>query len=353
MAQAAGPATAGPSNSHPALKNERSTEAGIDTWSVCWYLVDESPACRAMESLATIPAKRSRLIDTEIVGHKVGWFPGSRLLFAEGHPSTQGLCKARDLPGALHAVAEGLADLGVIPPAYALFPEAGPHGPNAALGGSGFGGVRRLDATVDLVFDRPSEGLAALSGVAAMALPRVKTETIREAGGRRIETVYLLGPSGRSVLGRWYDKGIESGSAARGLHIRPEQQGRFAKDARPTVDVIAQTSYVRDAFVKRFEPLWRAAKGVKVAGRPELTEKVIDLVETGEISPQAAQRMIGHVFLDGNDRDPRPESTARRHRAECRDHGLVIADGVDDEVEVDLGEVLEQAMEAEAWGAQG
>lgn len=306
-----------------------------------------------MEALATKPAKRSKLIEEKIAGHSVGWFPGSRLLFAEGHPDPAGLCRADRLPLALETVTEGLEDLGVLPPRLRLMPLAGPDGFNAFLGGVGFGGVRRLDATVDLHFERSSEGLAALSGVAAMSLPRVKTETIREAGGRRIETVYLLGSSGRSVLGRWYDKGVESGSAARGLHVRPEQQGRFAKGARPPVDVIAQTNYVRDAFVKRFEPLWRASKGVKVAGRPELIDQVIDLAEAGEISPQAAQRMIGHVFLDGNDRDPRPESTARRHRGECRDHGLVLADGVDDEVDVDLGEVLEQAMDAEAWGAQG
>lgn len=354
MSQSLTSEPAGFSNSRPALKNERlGSEAGIDTWSVCWYLQEGSPGARAMEALATRPAKRSVLIEGDVAGHVVGWFPGSRLLFAEGHPSTQGLCKASELPGALDAVTEGLADLGILPPGIALVPVAGPAGPNRVLGGVGFGGVRRLDATVDLRFDNGSEGLAALSGVAALPLPRVKTQTIREVGGRRIETVYLRGSSGKTVLGRWYDKGVESRSAARGQHVRPEVQRRFAKDARLPVDVIAQTSYVRDAFVKRFEPLWRASKGVKVAGHSELTQRVIELVETGDISAVKAQRMIGHLVLDGNDRDPRPESTARRHRAECRDHGLVLADGVLDEVEVDLSEVLEQAMESEAWGAQG
>jgi hypothetical protein len=32
---------------------------------------------------------------------------------------------------------------------------------------------------------------------------------------------------------------------------------------------------------------------------------------------------------------------------------LVLADGVDDQVEVDLSEVIEAALDSSAWGAQG
>jgi len=305
-----------------------------------------------MESLATKPAPRAKLIEDKVAGHVVGWFPGSRLLFAEGHPNSQGLCKADALPAALDTLKDGLADLGVLPPAVDLRPVHGPDGPRPWRQ-AGFGGVRRLDSTVDLAFADPAEGLAALAGVAALPLPRVKTKVIREVGGRRVETVYFHGSAGRTVLGRWYDKGIESGGARRGMHVRPEDQRRFAKDARLTVDAIAQGTYVRDAFVKRFEPLWKAAKGVKVAGAIELAQRLAELQDEGLITPGEAKAMAGHLLLETACAQRQSQSQRNRDRRRCRDHGLVLADGVLDEVDVDLGEVMEQAMDSEAWGAQG
>ena len=327
--------------------------AGVDTWSVCWYLGEGSPAHKAIDALATVPAARSKLIEDEVSGHRVGWFPGSRLLFAEGHPSTQELCKADALPGALDDLREDLADLGILPPAADVRSVWSPGGFRLPDGGTGFGGVRRLDTTVDMSFDRPSEGLAALAGVAALPLPRVKTQVIREVGGRRVETVYLRGSAGRTVLGRWYDKGVESGDARRGCHIRPEDQRRFAKDARLPVDVVAQPSFLRDTFVKRFEPLWRASKGVKVGSPGELGDRLIELQEEGEVSSREAVTLAGHLLLDSCEAQRQSRATHFRHRARCRDLGLVLADGVNDQVEVDLGEICERAMDSAAWGAEG
>ncbi len=328
------------------------TAAGVDTWSVCWYLGLDSSAQRAMESLATQPAKRSKLIEEKVLGHRVGWFPGSRLLFAEGHPNTQGLCKVDVLPAVLDALTEELADRGILPPVNKLSTRHGPSGPRPEFG-TGFGGVRRLDSTVDLAFDDPVEGLAALAGVAALPLPRVKTQVIREVGGRRVETVYFRGSAGRTVLGRWYDKGIESGDAARGCRVRPEDQRRFAKDARLTVDAIASGTYVRDAFVRRFEPLWRASKGVKVGGVIELAQRLLELQEEGAITASEAKAIGGHLLLETVGGQRQSKRQCYRDRARARNHGLVLADGILDEVEVDLGDVLERAMDADAWGAQG
>jgi len=326
--------------------------AGVDTWSVCWYLQDQSAPCRAMESLATVPAPRSKLIEDDVAGYRVGWFPGSRLLFAEGHPNDQGLCKAEALPAALDVLSEGLTDLGVLPPRIDLRPVYGPEGPRPWRQ-AGFGGVRRLDSTVDLAFDDPTEGFAVLAGVASLPLPRMKTKVIREVGGRRVETVYFHGSAGRTVLGRWYDKGVESGDARRGVHVRPEDQRRFAKDARLTVDAIAQGTYVRDSFVKRFEPLWKASKGVKVAGVNELAQRLAELQDEGVITPGEAKAMAGHLLLENAGAHRQSRSQQYKDRARCRQHGLVLADGPLDHVEVDLGEVMERALDSEAWGAQG
>ena len=152
---------------------------------------------------------------------------------------------------------------------------------------------------------------------------------------------------------RWYDKGVESGDALRGCHIRPEDQRRFAKDARLPVDVVAQPKFLRDTFVKRFEPLWRASKGVKVGSPRELGDRLIELQEEGGVSPREAVTLAGHLLLDSCEAQRQSRATHYRHRGRCRDLGLVLADGVNDQVEVDLGEICERAMESAAWGAEG
>jgi hypothetical protein len=328
--------------------------AGVDTWSVCWYLEVDSPASRAMERLATVPSARSKLIEESIEGHRVGWFPGTRLLFAEGHPGGEdGLCPGNGLPGALERVSGGLVDRGILPPTFPLQPRFGRDNRPMKQGGVGFGGIRRLDSTVDLHFDRPAEGLAALAGVAAMALPRIKTEIRREVGGHRIETVYLRGTAGKTVLGRMYDKGVESGTARRGMRVRPEDQRRYPKQARLDVQAVASGSFVRDQFVRRFEPLWRASKGVIVAGGTDLAVRVAELVSEGSLTQRQAESVLGWLMLEQIDGNQQPRSTWFRKRRRCADLGLVVADGTIDPVQVDLGEVLERALDSECWGAAG
>jgi len=332
--------------------------AGVDTWSVCWYLGEESSAKRAMEQLATEKGPRSMLLPESVDGHRVGWFPGSRLLFAEGHPSQDGLCRSDRLPDSLERVTEGLIDRGILPPRHKVSPRSKPRMENGrpsmvglpTVGGVGFGGVRRLDSTVDLSFEDGGEGLAVLSGVAALPLPRVQTDIRREVGGRRVETVYFRGSSGKRVLGRWYDKGVESGEAPRGCRVRPEDQRRYPKETRLDVESIAASSYVRDAFVQRFQTLWRASKGVIVGGSLELAQRLGELVEDGEISASEAKALAGYLVLEQAGVNQQSRATRYRDRARCRDHGLVLADGVLDQVEIDLGDVLERAMDADTWG---
>ena len=330
--------------------------AGVDTWSVAWYLREGSAGHRAIEALATERAPRSRLIPEQVEDHRVGWFPGTRLLFAEGHPSPGGLAKADQLPDAFQRLSEALCDRGVLPPTHRLAPlqkvSADGLVTLPVLGGSGFAGVRRLDSTVDLHFDDPLKGLCALAGVAALPLARMQTEIRREAGGRRVETVYFRGYAGKQVLGRWYDKGWKE-HGHRGSWVRPEDQRRFTAQARPPVEALATTSYIRDSFVRRFEPLWRASKGVKVGGATELAKRLAELVDQGAISPTAATRIAGHLVLDAAGCQRQSQRTVLRHRADARNHGLVLADGILDDVEVDLGDILERAMDSDSWGSQG
>ena len=333
-------------------------DAGVDTWSVCWYLAEGSKAEKAMQQLATERGPRSMLLPERVADHRVGWFPGPGMLFAEGHPSSDGLCRSDALPEALAGLVEAMRDRGVSPPTRRIAPEQVPVREGGKVevvtlpycGWTGFGGIRRLDSTVDLSFDDGHEGIAALAGVAAVPVPRAKTEIVREVGGHRVETVYLLGSSGKRVLGRWYDKGIESGAARRGMLVRPEDQRRFPKRSRLDVEAVASSTYVRDAFVRRFEPLWRASKGVKVAGAIELAQRIRELVEDGSMSASEAKAAAGFLLLECAEANFQSRATRFRDRALCRDHGLVLADGVLDQVEVDLGEIIESALEADCWG---
>jgi hypothetical protein len=333
--------------------------AGVDTWSFGWYVDPTSPPGRAMKALATERSKRSMLLPDPIAGHRVGWFMASGLIFAEGHPAGDGeLGRSDQLPGSVSAVQEGLEDLGVAP----LNDRQCRRGTAYKEDGSevssyhpGFAGVRRIDTTVDLRFDNALEGLATLCGMAQMTLPRTKKKVVQEVGGRRVETVYYLGYGGRSVLARCYDKGRETASAAPGAWVRPEDQRRFSREARPPLEVVSDAGYLRDQFVRRFEPLWRASRGVIVSGERQLAQRLRELVDEGAIKPSKAKALAGHIALDaaGVHEEIQGRSTVLGDRAECRDLGLVLATDIFEDVEIDLGEQLERAFDSEAWGPQG
>jgi hypothetical protein len=195
--------------------------------------------------------------------------------------------------------------------------------------------------------------LAILAGVAAVATtaPRCQAEVrFAKDGTGSVETVYVRGYSGVKILGRWYDKGLESGLAPRGERIRAEDQRRYPKGHRRGIHEL-EGRYVRSKFQQRFYPLWQATKGVTVAGPLILADRLADLVEDGELSARKAEQLAGYLVLQKRVRQKR--STVYSRRKELRDLGLVVSEGVLEEVEVDLHEVLDEALESPAWGAQG
>ena len=325
--------------------------AGVDTWSVAWYVEPDDVAYDALEAMATVPAGRgARLLPDEVEGHRVGWFPAAGLAFAEGHPRPGGLAGAGDLVPAFERLDRALRDRGIhFTPGRS---RGIPHGASRPVAASGFAGVRRLDLTVDLYFERGCDGLAALHGVSALPVPRVKKATVTEKGGRRLETVYYMGQSGRR-LARWYDKGVESGKVGegvleRGQLIRPEDQRRFAKDARLGLEHL-QAPVLRGLFQKRFMPLWQASKGVSVASVDRIAVRLRELQEAGEITPGQAKAIAGHLVLQRAGAHLQAPRTVRADAALARRYGLVLAADDADEVDVDLHEVLEACLEAEAW----
>lgn len=361
--------------------------AGVDTWSPAWYVGEDSPAARALDALATVPTRRGKLVADPILGHRIGWVPAARLAFAEGHPAeavgTEGLLSPDLLPEALWRVWDACTDYGL------LLPEGLPVGPLRVGpvevredGRPGFAGVRRCDATVDLRFDSSAEGLAFLQGVAAIGMPRAKQAVWRDVGGaydqvadyarqeafangcdeladtpreiralasRPIETVAFYGHGGHKMLARVYDKSVEASLGRRGTLIRPEDQRRYTKGTRRGVDEL-HAAYVRNQFHRRFVPLYQASEGIKVGGSEAIAAKLGELVDDGVITIRQAERILGYAGLEQAGVWRGDRRTYFRRRAELREAGLVLDDLGIDQVEVDVAAVLEQALEAEAWG---
>ena len=342
-------------------------QAGVDTWSPAWYLEPDSLAGEELGQRAVVATARGRLLPDAVGGHRVGWDASTGLLYAEGHPAAEGLC----LPGsegvglqpALDALVAALLEADVpVPPGisraamdFAYDGDCGGYVAHVLGDRVGFAGIRRCDTTLDLAAGSTAEGLAILSGVAAVAARPGggTTAELRFGLDGRVETVYMRGRSGRKVLGRWYDKGQESGLAPRGRLIRPEDQRRYPKAARRAA-VELTAAYVRGKFHQRFVPLWRASKGVTVAGPVVLAEKLLEAIDAGAIGAREAESLAGHLLLTtASGRRGAGVSRATRYRREAKldKLGLVAAHGVMQEVEVDLHEVMEQALDADAWGS--
>jgi hypothetical protein len=332
------------------------TAAGVDTASPAWYVDEASHTASVLGELATERAQRARLLPDAIGGCRVGWFPSSGLMFAEGHPAGDGALAPPDgLSGWLDGLVDDLDSFGLPAPRGRSWDAWTPGGGDRF---AGFAGFRRLDATANIAFDSSAEGRAVLAGVAGVVrdAPRTHAELRFEAG--KLQTVYLRGLGGRKVVGRWYDKGIESRSAPIGQLLRAEDQRRFVKATRRDVDELT-TPYVREKFRARFRPLWQASKGVTVGSVDRSIDKLRRLVEDGTITAAQAQRLAGAVVFDPVwDELPvecRPSRRTRfRHRAELREAGVVvIGDQELDAVEVELADVLEAAIDADVWERYG
>ncbi len=325
--------------------------AGIDTASVCWYVDEGSPAARAMGALATRPVRRGMRLPEPVDGFQVGWFPGSSLVYAEGHPGSEGVLGAPNaLEGRIERLTAALVDVGVVLPLGRAH-----RGSTVAGVGDrpGLAGVRRMDATVDVEFEDTSHGLALLAGVAAVDAGRLDRDV--RYNGLSIGTVSWL--SARGKVARVYDKGAEANTAPRGGRIRLEAQYRWPREARRGPDELT-AGYVREKFHQRFVPLWRAASagnGIKVVGKMAMVDQLRAAVEAGELSWPDAERILGYQLLAaGEDRGMVQRHTAWRRRRLIEESGFVLADGrALDDVDVDLAELLDEVMGTDAWEREG
>lgn len=258
--------------------------------------------------------------------YKAQWFAGHGILALEGHPSPDGLAEPWGLESAYQEAVTALREWGHVPTAFA--------------------GVGRLDSTVTQRLAR-HEGQAVLAGMAALDVPACDPV----GRGKPAHSIAYVHTRGRRVLGRAYDKGRESGLAEAWELIRLEDQFRPPSGARPGREQF-HAEYVRGRFHKRFAPLYRSARGVKVAGLPVIAKDVSDRLRCGELDVRKAERMLGSMALIAAGANY-PRSTYYKRRAEMRDNGYVLADDFFAPVEVDLAAVLKAALETPLWGVNG
>jgi len=285
-------------------------EAGVDTWRLLF--------------------KTTRTHGNEVA--KLGrwtahWMPALSLYCVEGHPNALGLCCGDELPFAYDEV-RGVLD--------------------AEVGSYEFRGVSRLDCTATYRFPEGRDGLAFLGGMAALDWPRLKPVV----WGKPPETVGLTARNSRGrLLARGYDSGLLRGTHERGVAIRLEDQRRYPSGKRPSQDAF-RGQYVRERFHARFAPLYRSAKGVKVAGLPVLATRIAEMLDAGDLTYREAERIGGALVLElGGAAGHYSRRTHYRRRAELRDHGLVLADDFYAPVEVDMGQVIEACLDSGLWGA--
>jgi hypothetical protein len=318
----------------------RVEQAGIDTWSVAWRIAEDSPAARAMTALASVTVRRGRALPDSVAGHRVGWFPGHRLLFAEGHPGEDGrLGSPAELAAVVERVTRGLADCGIQAPRdYAPFDRQG---------STGFLGVRRLDVTADLRFENASVGLGSLQVLARMQLPRAKTATYMHEG--HVETVAFHARGSRRILARWYDKGIEAGSHPRGELVRPEDQRRFGAGARRLLEDV-DAAYLRDRWHRRFLPLWQANGRHIVAGRLKIARELERLTREGKLTPAHARALAGTALFETEGVRFGPTRTRQRHQRWFRKQGIIIVPSDDDDLSFDFNELGERVLDEPNFG---
>jgi hypothetical protein len=287
-------------------------EHGVDTWRLARYLDADADLERA-----TAMMPQGRLPD-RLSGHVVGVLPGQRMLWIEGHPSVEGLADPATLSSMETQLLDGLELLGL------------PRGRDA--------GVARADSTVTLRSTREVEVPGALAGVAALDVARMKPVV----HGRPPQTVYFEGAFSSRKFARAYNKALEAGISTPGGLLRLEDQRRFIKESRRAVSDIEPGI----DFASRFAAMARSADGVCAMSVPVLSRELAERVTIGEMTAREAERLAGHLVLEGAGVKGYPRSTLKRRRRELRDRGLVVADGFYEPIEIDLGEIFDAARAA-------
>jgi hypothetical protein len=324
------PAALGPhsrSALRPLPREGRVFATGVDTWSPCWYAEPGSPLARALRGLASQASQRAWLLPDPIAGHRVGWFPEPRLVFAEGRVGGGALRAAAQLPAVLADLSTALGDLGI------------------PLAAAPCAGLRRLDLAADLRVDSPAEGRALLE---CASLASAGTDRICSYRAERgVQSVLVKSRAGRT-LARFYDKGAESGFAAPGLWLRLEAQWRFPRGERPRPEGL-DPAELRERFARRFAALHQAAGGHRLGAAAAIAERLGVAIERGQLAPSRARSLAGYLLLGAAGLPQGAPRTAAELDRECRQLGLSFSLLDAPRRDIDLATVIEECAAPRVW----
>jgi hypothetical protein len=285
-------------------------------------------------------------VDEPIGGGRVGYYPSHRKIYIEGRlaalhardTSASGLAPPSQLENASRIAALAVSQL-LHPSTIAL---------EKCL-------VRRLDLACDVTFTDGDQGLRFLRALAALDLPRLKSDVWRKDG--RIETIYYRTPKRGLVRLRVYDKGVESGSNAPGERVRLERQLRFPRAKAPDPASIARSDLGKTWQGQLHA--WEDADEIVVADLNAMQHIVLQAATENKLTAFAAERLLGTLTMRGRGlgkdwwiAQGKGYLWSRRSR-ELRDLGIVLDEdglgGEHKEAELPLGTILRALRQA--WPA--
>lgn len=301
-------------------------EIGIDTWRLTWPVESDESVLRSFCRESTRYGYKSR---QSIYGYSVGWDPGSRMAWAEGHPAGVGRLAA---PSSLDA---WFGALDLILTAHGITMSS----PVA---------IARLDTAATVQFADPSFGRAVLDGIGLLRLPRCKPEV----HGHPNETIYFKGLRSQRKLCRIYDFGLLREQAERGRCLRFEEEKRYTQTRRRLVAAMT-ACVIKSQFTQRFAPLLMASHGISVLPPSMLEMELVARVRDGSQSARAAERMAGFVTLDRAGGCGHDARTRYRRYRELATNGLVAEGHGTRMIEFDLGSIFAQILGSPLWTCDG
>ncbi|MBX6369893.1 MAG: hypothetical protein IRZ04_18070 [Rhodospirillales bacterium] len=215
--------------------------------------------------------------------------------------------------------------------------------------------VRRLDLTAELRLAVGSDGIAFLRALETVEVPGCIANAWQRDG--RVETIYFRSRAARRGGGkvklRVYDKGAEMAASGRpdapppGTLLRFERQMRFDAQGQLPAAVWAARS-LGPHFA---EPLAAIKEDAAVLMPGDAVDAVVARVESGELSPQIAERLLGTLLLWqrlGSSWSGWSAKTAQRRRRELANLGISLARDADGTgISVPVGLLARAA--ADAW----
>ena len=213
--------------------------------------------------------------------------------------------------------------------------------------------VRRLDLASDVDFVRAADGVAFLSAMAHLDVPRYKRVPTHAKGSSELEGVEWRTPSAYKIVQRTYDKGRQAGIRAPGHLVRIERQWWVPSAERAPASVFAAMELAAQ-FVGPLKAWVDTGAEVVAVGpydacallRSRVGHKLGSKNGNGRVlTLRVVERMAGTigvlgVYGDGWYGNPR---TAARRRAELRRVGIEFVSDVPAGRRVDVGSVLHAA----------